>query len=175
MESRSSSVGESGGTGGYVEDDSCDGRDFDGNLLQGECDACPDCMDVCAFKSTETPLTSHSIFLECVKCEAKRSVIRSYASRNGEFSMCQVRRHTTRNDCWLVAHKRVYDATAFIKYHPAGPRPILSRAGGDCTTDYDFHSLVAHRHYWKPLCIGKVVDCPLRTGGSIFQTGCTIS
>ena len=115
------------------------------------------------------------VSIGCVKCRTKRSILTGQPIRGGEFTMCQVRRHNSRSDCWLVAHKRVYDATPFIKYHPAGPRPILSRAGGDCTTDYDFHSLVAHRQYWKPLCVGKVVDCTLKTGGSIFQTGCTIS
>ena len=119
-------------------------------------------------------ITIHSISIGCEKCQIKRNILSNRLQRAGEYTMCQIGRHKTRSDCWLVAHKRVYDATSFIKYHPAGPRPILSRAGGDCTMDYDFHSLVAHRQYWKPLCIGRVVECPLG-GGSIFQTGCTIS
>lgn len=63
----------------------------------------------------------------------------------GYYTMCQVRRHNRKEDCWLVAHRRVYDATNFLSLHPAGPRPILSRAGGDCTLDYDFHSSVSQR------------------------------
>jgi len=39
-----------------------------------------------------------------------------------------------------VAHNVVYDATLFIAEHPAGPWPILQRAGGDCSRDFDFHS-----------------------------------
>lgn len=54
--------------------------------------------------------------------------------------MCEIRRHCTINDCWLVAHGRVFDATSFIESHPAGARPILSRGGSDATADYDFHS-----------------------------------
>jgi hypothetical protein len=113
--------------------------------------------------------------IDCPKCEGKRALVLSQPIRGGDYTICQVRRHNRKSDCWLVAHRRVYDATPFIKYHPAGPRPILNRAGGDCTTDYDFHSLVAHKQYWKPLCVGRLVDCPLGTGGSIFHKSCTIS
>ena len=55
METRSSSIGESGGTGGYAEDDSLE--ELGSNIAPGNsgtsaCDACPNCMDVCSFKST---------------------------------------------------------------------------------------------------------------------------
>ncbi len=52
METRSSSAGESGGTGGYAEDESFE--PLGSNTVSGisACDACPDCMDVCSMKST---------------------------------------------------------------------------------------------------------------------------
>ena len=89
------------------------------------------------------------------------------------FTMCEVRRHNRREDCWLVAHKRVYDATSFIDSHPAGPDPILLRAGKDVTSDYDFHSSVSQKRYWKPLQIGRVVHCA-REGALFSHSPCTI-
>ena len=52
MESRSSSVGESGGTGGYIGDESLEDAVGGGAIRVGTCDACPDCMDVCSLQST---------------------------------------------------------------------------------------------------------------------------
>ena len=90
------------------------------------------------------------------------------------YTRCLVARHDKAGDCWLIAHSRVYDATKFMTVHPAGPEPILSRAGKDVSVDYDFHSSLAQRRYWKPLCIGRLVKCPLRDRGTISDFPCTI-
>ena len=83
------------------------------------CDACAFCDDVCG----------------CSICIEKPK-----KQKDAEYTMCQVKRHNTRQSCWLVAHRVVYDATDFIPNHPAGVWPIMQRAGSDCTVDYDFHS-----------------------------------
>ncbi len=115
--------------------------------------------------------------LACAKCNGKRAKIDTYGPlcRYG-YTRCQIRRHNRREDCWLIAHGRVYDATKFIDLHPAGPTPILSRAGGDASADYDFHSPYSQRTFWKPLCIGKLVRCPLRDeeSSSFSVQSCTI-
>lgn len=76
----------------------------------------------------------------------------------GRFTMCQVKRHNTADNLWLVAHGKVYDATELLDMHPGGRNSLLMEAGKDCTTDYDFHSKAA-RKIWGELCIGKVVPC----------------
>lgn len=90
------------------------------------------------------------------------------------YTMCQISRHDKSTDCWVVAHRRVYDATKFLESHPAGPTPILNRGGKDATQDYDFHSAVAQKLYWKPLYIGRVVACPLNDRDTSFSSSCTI-
>ena len=89
--------------------------------------------------------TSIVLILVCSQCAGKRAAQEANNHRLNTYTFCQVRRHNRREDCWLVAHRRVYNATGFIAFHPAGPRPILSRAGKDCTVDYDFHSSVSQR------------------------------
>ena len=162
MKTRSANVGESGGTGDFHTDDSSEEPFIGASDRNNTCDACPGCMDVCPLQGTYNfiyPMVK--LFIECEKCQNKRAILPLTPPRPGSFSMCQVRRHRIRGDCWLVAHGKVYDASVFMKYHPAGSRPILSRGGSDCTKDYDFHSNVSHREYWKPLCIGKVIPCPV--------------
>lgn len=118
--------------------------------VASSCDACIGCADVCGVKG-------------CRTCQMKMQQpgVKKHAELN-KFTMCQVRRHNTRGDCWLVAHGKVYDATNFMGRHPAGVEPILKRAGADATVDYDFHSNKARKKTWAPLLLGKVARCPIK-------------
>ena len=71
------------------------------------------------------------------------------------FTMEEVARHNQPEDCWLVAHGRVYDVTSFLKRHPAGEFAILRHGGTDSSTDFDFHSSRAQR-LWAPFLLGHV-------------------
>ena len=64
------------------------------------------------------------------------------------FTMEEVERHGTKEDCWIVVKDRVYDATAFLEAHPGGASSILITAGTDCSDDFAaLHSEKA----WKQL------------------------
>jgi len=125
------------------------------------CDACVGCGDVCGNPA-------------CCKCNSKPGALKcSESGKNklGEYTMCQIRRHSSNRDCWLVAHGKVYDATGFMQKHPAGVKPILKRGGLDCTADYDFHSKRSHKQTWAPLEIGRVVRCSVKDPK---KTTCTV-
>jgi len=97
---------------------------------------------------------------------ASRSSPRASSSRQLKYyTMEEVALHNSRDDCWLVAHGRVYDVTSFVALHPAGPNAILKHAGTESTRDFDFHSYAA-RKMWKAYLIGYV-----DTG----QSNCTVS
>lgn len=182
MESVSvSSHGEIGGTGGHIIDSSVFESASSSNSQNSVfCDACPMCLDVCESNSMHNLLHREHVPVACERCLSKRdSFISVSKSCKLAYTMCEVRRHNRREDCWLVAHNRVYDATSFIDSHPAGPSPILLRAGKDVTVDFDFHSAMSQKTFWKPLLIGRVVQCPLRersSGPSLFfpESSCTI-
>ena len=71
------------------------------------------------------------------------------------FTAEEVRRHSTPDDCWLIAHGRVYDVTTFLQRHPAGDRSIMRHAGTDSTIDFDFHPAHAQK-MWAPYLLGYV-------------------
>ena len=75
--------------------------------------------------------------------------------RKRYFSWAECSLHKEPHDCWLIAHGKVYDVTAFIPWHPAGDLAILRRAGGDATVDFDFHSSRA-KQMWAPMFLGYV-------------------
>ena len=72
----------------------------------------------------------------------------------GYYSKEEVALHASPDDCWVIAHNRVYDATPFLDKHPAGAQTVLKRAGGDATRDFDFHSKGAQKREWAALHIG---------------------
>jgi cytochrome b involved in lipid metabolism len=52
------------------------------------------------------------------------------------YTLDEVARHATANDCWLAIHDKVYDVTAFIPRHP-GRGAILEGCGKDATTLFE--------------------------------------
>lgn len=55
------------------------------------------------------------------------------------YSMEEVRKHSTPDDCWMVIENNIYNVTDFIKKHPGGK--IITHFGGCDATDafYAFH------------------------------------
>ncbi|CAD8184578.1 unnamed protein product [Paramecium pentaurelia] len=76
-----------------------------------------------------------------------------------EFSWCEIVKHDTPNDCWIVIKDKIYDVTQFLQYHPGG-NMILDGAGGDCTALwYSYHpSKLIKQDPPQQYMIGKVRD-----------------
>merc|ERR1712032_695772 len=61
------------------------------------------------------------------------------------FPMDEVRRHTSKDDAWIVVHNNVYNITNFIKHHPGWEvgsqsstiAAILHALGKDVTSLFD--------------------------------------
>jgi len=87
------------------------------------------------------------------------------------FTMEEIELHNTPGDCWLIAHGKVYDVTAFLSRHPAGEFAILRHGGTDSTTDFDFHSGKAQR-MWAPYLLGHVET---RSSGRRDAADCVLS
>ncbi|XP_062221861.1 nitrate reductase [NAD(P)H] [Phragmites australis] len=54
-----------------------------------------------------------------------------------QYTMSEVRRHTSPESSWIVVHGHIYDCTGFLKDHPGGADSILINAGTDCTEEFD--------------------------------------
>lgn len=50
----------------------------------------------------------------------------------GQFTWEEIRRHSSKNDRWLVINQRVYDVTKWLK-HPGGQMLLNHYAGQDAT------------------------------------------
>lgn len=112
-----------------------------------DCDACDACEDVCSIDDCSTCFNRRTV-MDCRTCQTGKRV----------FTMCQVRRHASRDSCWLVANNIVYDATPYITKHPGGQESILRKGGQDCTKDFNYHPKAA-RKLWGRMAIGKLIKC----------------
>lgn len=95
--------------------------------------------------------------LQAQRRRAPEGVVRTdvFGRRRRYFEPREIARHNQPDDCWLVAHGKVFDVTTFLQQHPAGEFAILRHAGTDSTTDFDFHSGRAQR-MWAPYMLGYV-------------------
>ncbi len=50
-----------------------------------------------------------------------------------KIPMSEVKKHTTKDDCWVVLNGKVYDLSTFHPEHPGGSRLITNNAGKDAT------------------------------------------
>lgn len=73
-----------------------------------------------------------------------------------KITLCEVVKHQTENDCWIIANNFVYDVTNFLNKHPGGSKTILNKSGQDVTFDYNFHS---NKEIWKKYLIGEIGYC----------------
>lgn len=46
------------------------------------------------------------------------------------ISFEELAKHNTPESCWLLIVKEIYDVTSVLKWHPAGPKIILTKSGG---------------------------------------------
>lgn len=54
-----------------------------------------------------------------------------------KFTMTEVAKHSSENDCWVIINEKIYDLTAYIPMHPGGQSEIISRCGGDATIPFN--------------------------------------
>jgi len=53
-----------------------------------------------------------------------------------EYSRSEVKKHSSRDDLWVIISNEVYDLTSWVGKHPGGPRILEVQAGFDVTTPF---------------------------------------
>src|SRR5215469_12381145 len=62
----------------------------------------------------------------------------SLAAQLPNYTLADVAKHNTPTDCWIILNtNEVYNVTAFLSIHPAGPSPITPYCGADATTAFN--------------------------------------
>jgi uncharacterized protein YjdB len=62
----------------------------------------------------------------------------SMAAQLPNYTAAQVATHNSQSDCWIILNNtEVYNVTAFLSLHPAGPSPILPYCGANATSAFN--------------------------------------
>merc|ERR1712118_627224 len=62
---------------------------------------------------------------------------KSASDGGGGFTLEEVAKHITKEDCWVVVNGQVMNVTNFLKDHPGGELAILTFAGKDASEEFN--------------------------------------
>ncbi|KAM0545433.1 hypothetical protein ACHAPJ_011338 [Fusarium lateritium] len=74
-------------------------------------------------------------------------------TENNAIPFCEVQKHTSADDCWVVIDGLVYDMTNFLQLHPGGAKAIIAKAGRDVSS---LHPPTALDTLPSEYCLGPV-------------------
>lgn len=76
-----------------------------------------------------------------------------------KFTMAEVAKHNTKEDCWIILDNRAYDITRFVDRHPGGVGPIVNMAGKDATDVFaNYHAARVYKNMLPQYLVGDVTD-----------------
>ena len=52
-----------------------------------------------------------------------------------ELSFDDLKKHNSKNDCWIAVHSKIYDVTDFLDAHPGGSSSAFMISGRPSDTD----------------------------------------
>ncbi|EPX71660.1 NADPH-hemoprotein reductase [Schizosaccharomyces octosporus yFS286] len=76
-----------------------------------------------------------------------------------KVSMEELKKHNTKDDCWIAVRGKVYNVTAYAPYHPDGAKKIFKHSGIDATKQYmKAHADVNEEEMLRTCYVGPLVD-----------------
>lgn len=88
------------------------------------------------------------------------------------YTLEEVAKHTTKDDCWVVLHGQVLNVTSFLKDHPGGELAILTFAGKDASAEFDMiHPPDVIQKYAADCIIGAIGGAAVASVGAAAAAG----
>lgn len=74
------------------------------------------------------------------------------------FTVAELAKHNTQDDCWMALHGKVYNVTHYVRFHPGGVKQLMRGAGMDATELFmKMHSWVNYCKFLDKCIIGFLV------------------
>ena len=53
------------------------------------------------------------------------------------YTLEELKKHKSKDSCWLLIHGKIYDVTQFAEEHPGGEEILFESGGKDATQDFE--------------------------------------
>lgn len=81
------------------------------------------------------------------------------------YTVEEVSKHNTAQDCWVIIDGKVFDVTQFLTEHPGGKKVLLKKGGKDASKEFKtFHNASIMQKLGLPMQIG-VIGTAAAAGG----------
>ncbi|ORX52958.1 cytochrome b5 [Piromyces finnis] len=78
---------------------------------------------------------------------------------NKKYTMEEVSKHCTIEDCWIIFNGIIYDITEYLNFHPGGKNILIKYAGKDGTDIfYKCHPWVDCNSLLKNYAVGSLAE-----------------
>ena len=79
-----------------------------------------------------------------------------------QYTTEEIKKHTSKNDCWIIINRKVYDVSNFLSIHQGGASIILTVGGSDATEYFDeLHRPEVLQEVGDDYIIGEVICAKL--------------
>jgi succinate dehydrogenase/fumarate reductase flavoprotein subunit len=94
--------------------------------------------------------------------DAKKEVVADVAvAEKRDYTLAEVSKHKTEQDCWVVVNGKVLNVTEFLEDHPGGKMAIMTFAGRDATEEFNMvHEEGTLEKYASEFILGNVKPGP---------------
>ena len=79
-------------------------------------------------------------------------------SRTRAWTLEEVQKHNTKDDCWVIVNGQVLDVTSFLSDHPGGAQAIIAYAGRDATEQFNMLHKADVIDKYAPNCVIGVLE-----------------
>lgn len=90
-----------------------------------------------------SPIKSQIEWTQLVSMSPSHKLKKYKINLKNRFTIEDIEKHNTENDCWIVVKNEVYDISKYLNYHPGGKKILMNFAGKDATEGFNkFHSYI---------------------------------
>jgi len=77
------------------------------------------------------------LFVLALRVDEQTQIEEVVSATSNAYSVDEVAKHRTPDDCWIIVRGNVYDVSAYIDKHPAARRTITDYCGKESTTAFE--------------------------------------
>ncbi|XP_055965681.1 cytochrome b5 reductase 4 [Sorex fumeus] len=110
---------------------------------------------------SKVPLKQGRSLMDWIRLTKSGKDLTGLKGRLIEVSEEELKKHNTKDDCWICIRGLVYNVSPYMEYHPGGEDELMRAAGADGTELFDqVHRWVNYESMLKECLVGRMAVKP---------------